>query len=250
MEYGDGSSTQGTVYMDDVSLGGMIASSQTFGVAQSLSSDWADDPMDGLMGMAYESISQLGVPPFFQTLVKEGVVANPQFSFRLAASDSGQSSELFLGGSNADHYSGSLEFYPVTSQSYWVIKGSAKINGVTAVSGASMIIDTGLFQLLLSARIISLRLPAGTTVIVAPTSNAKAFWSQVPGAASYGNGYYTYPCGQSPTIAFNFGGQDWEISASNLNLGRVSSGSARCVGSVIGQDIGMSAFSTQDTPAK
>ena len=68
IEYGDGSSTQGTVYTDTVSVGGMVAPKQTFGVASSMSSDWADDPMDGLMGMAYQSISQMDVPPFFQTV--------------------------------------------------------------------------------------------------------------------------------------------------------------------------------------
>lgn len=46
----------------------MTASSQTFGAANSLSADWTNDPMDGLMGMAFQAISQMNVSPFFQTV--------------------------------------------------------------------------------------------------------------------------------------------------------------------------------------
>lgn len=49
-------------------VAGMSATGQVFGAANSLSSDWTADPMDGLMGMAFQAISQLNVPPFFQTV--------------------------------------------------------------------------------------------------------------------------------------------------------------------------------------
>lgn len=66
--YGDGSTTTGPVYTDTVSLGGLTAVGQTLGAATGLSSDWQDDPMDGLMGMGYKSLSQMGANPFFQTV--------------------------------------------------------------------------------------------------------------------------------------------------------------------------------------
>lgn len=68
VEYADGSKTEGRVFADEVSVGGISAEQQTFGVADALSSQWEDDPQDGLMGMAYQSIAQLSAPPFFQTV--------------------------------------------------------------------------------------------------------------------------------------------------------------------------------------
>ncbi|ORY89618.1 aspartic peptidase domain-containing protein [Leucosporidium creatinivorum] len=223
--YGDGSSTTGSVWKDTVTVAGISATAQVFGAANSLSSDWEDDPMDGMMGMAYASISQLGTSPFFQTLMTQSAVSVGQFSFFLASTNS----ELYLGGMNSELYTaGSTVFYPVTSQSYWLLSASANV-GSTAVSTLgtfSAIIDTG------------------TSVIVAPTASAKKFWAAVPDSGVYGSGYYTYPCDQPPILSFSFGLTDekWEISSDSLNLGKVSSGSSRCVGAIVGADIGVNAW--------
>lgn len=77
-------------------------------------------------------------------------------------------------------------------------------------------------------------------MIVAPLKDAKAFWSQVPGAGVYGQGYYTYPCDAAPKVSLNFGGKDWELPEASLSMGKLSSKSKRCVGSIVGQDVGMS----------
>ena len=101
-------------------------------------------------------------------------VSNGQFSFYLAPSGS----ELFLGGLNSAHYkSGSTHFYPVTSQSYWLISGRANVGDqqVESLGSFSAVIDTG------------------TSVVIAPTASAKRFWDAVPNSGAYGGGYYTYP---------------------------------------------------------
>ena len=68
-------------------------------------------PIDGLVGMAYQSISDYNSPPLFQTLVAQGRVA-PQFAFKLAETGS----ELYLGGTNPELYNGSFTYVPVTNQ--------------------------------------------------------------------------------------------------------------------------------------
>jgi cathepsin D len=60
----------------------------------------------------------------------------------------------------------------------------------------------------------------------------------VPGSASVGDGYYTYPCNSPPNVSITFGGKKFAISANTFSLGRVSSGSSQCVGGIVGEDIG------------
>lgn len=57
--YGDGSSTKGTVWKDTVTVAGITATQQTFGAANSLSSDWQDDPMDGVSPPSSSHIERL-----------------------------------------------------------------------------------------------------------------------------------------------------------------------------------------------
>lgn len=73
-------------------------------------------------------------------LISQSAVAAPQFSFRLASDNS----ELYLGGMrSSDFVAGTTEFYPVSTQSYWVIPGSVNLAGVPVLQKLSCIIDTG-----------------------------------------------------------------------------------------------------------
>lgn len=121
-------------------------------------------------------------------------VTASQFSFKLAA----VGSELYLGGLNSALFvAGSTIWYPVTSQSYWVIPGTANVAGqpVTAVGTFSAIIDTG-------TSVVVVRPFASTSLVVvliflfvqAPTVDAANFWAAVPNSAVYGSGYYTFEC--------------------------------------------------------
>ena len=64
------------------------------------------------MGMAFQSISVYRASPLFQTLVSEGQVTDPIFSFKLASSGA----ELYIGGANSELYTGGFTYTPVTQQ--------------------------------------------------------------------------------------------------------------------------------------
>ncbi|GAA5859982.1 hypothetical protein JCM1840_001827 [Sporobolomyces johnsonii] len=234
IQYGDGSSSSGPAYSDVVSLAGISVTGQVFGAATTLSSEFGQEPEDGLMGMAYTSLSQLKTPPVFQTMISQGKVASPEFSFRLAGSGTGAASSLYLGGMDPAHYvSGSTQWTPVTTQSYWVVSAVANVNSaaVSALGSFSAIVDSG------------------TTIIVVPTAQAQTFYASVPGSEADSNGYYTFPCSEPPTVGFSFGGsaKQWNVAARDFNLGKVSAGSTRCVGAIVGQDIGINAWVVGDT---
>jgi hypothetical protein len=71
----------------------------------------ANFPPNGLVGMAFESLSVFGDPPLFTTLVKQGTVS-PVFGVKLA--DVG--SELFLGGVNHALFTGSFRNVSLSEQ--------------------------------------------------------------------------------------------------------------------------------------
>ncbi|KAJ6606003.1 acid protease [Mycena vulgaris] len=221
IEYGDGSTVSGPVYTDTVSVAGIKATKQYFSPVTTLSSSFSGDPIDGILGLAFPAISNLGENPFFNTAIDAGTVDANQFGFYLASSGS----ELYLGGTNEDLYSGAIEFNDVDSSTgFWQAAGAkAKVGTTTAVSGFQTVIDSG------------------TTLMYGPPAAVKKLYAAVSGSKVYdsANGYYSYPCATPPKISFNWGGKDWTISAANLNLGQTDTGSADCVGSLAGQDIGL-----------
>ncbi|KAK7461034.1 hypothetical protein VKT23_008962 [Stygiomarasmius scandens] len=220
IQYGDGSTVSGPIYTDTVSVAGVKATSQKFSPVTSLSSSLADEDIDGILGLAFPAISNLNSNPFFNTAINQGTVSSGEFGFYLSQSGS----ELYLGGANSNLYTGSIEFHSVdTSTGFWQITGaSIKSGGSTIVSGFETIIDSG------------------TTIMYGPPSQVKTFYSKIGGKLfDSTNGFYSFPCNNVPSVAFNWGGKDWTISADNFNLGTTTSGSSQCVGALAAQDLGL-----------
>ncbi|KAJ6578886.1 acid protease [Mycena vulgaris] len=221
IRYGDGSTVSGPVYTDTVSVAGLKATGQYFSPVTTLSSSFADNPIDGILGLAFPALSNLNESPFFNTANGQGTLDANQFGFFL----SGYGSELYLGGTNTNKFSGDIEYHHVsTSNGFWQItNASAKVDSATAVSGFETIIDSG------------------TTIMYGPPAAVKEVYAAVSGSALFDSkhGYYSFPCDSPPEIAFNWGGADWVISTDNINLGRTKAGSSDCVGALAGQDIGL-----------
>ncbi|KAH9019322.1 acid protease [Lactarius deliciosus] len=211
LRYGDGSTVNGEQYTDTVTLAGFKATRQRLGAATTYSSGFQSDqfPADGLLGMAYTSLSIYGASPVFQSLVSQGQVSAPVFSFYLAESGS----ELYIGGTNQDLYTGSFTYMPVTTQGYWEgLFDDISVNGRTVIGREHAIIDTG------------------TTQVIGDTRSVQAIYDQIPGSKYAGFGTWTVPCSFNTPISIGFSGKAFSISASTFNLGPISSGSRDCVG--------------------
>ncbi|KAH9166889.1 acid protease [Lactarius sanguifluus] len=210
-QYGDGSAVSGEQYNDTVTLAGYTATAQRLGAATNYSTGFQSSqfPADGLLGMGYESLSSYGASPVFQSLVSQGQISTPVFSFYLAESGS----ELYIGGTDQEHYTGAFTYMPVTTQGYW--QGSfdgISVNGRTVVRREGAIIDTG------------------TAQVVGDAQSIRAIYAQIPGFKNAGDGTWTIPCNSNTHISITFSGKAFEISASTFNLGPKSSGSSDCVG--------------------
>lgn len=90
--------------------------------------------------MGFESISDYGASPVFQTLVSQSQTTKPHFGFKLSTSGA----ELTIGKFNTDLYSGALTYVPVTTEGYWQVTTDAvSVGGKKLFSNVDSIIDTG-----------------------------------------------------------------------------------------------------------
>ncbi len=217
--YGDGSTVSGPVYTDTVTVAGVTAHDQYFSAVNTLSPTFADEAEDGILGLAFPAISNIGQPPFFNMAKAQGAFKAGEFAFKLASSGA----ELYLGGTNPTQYSGPIEYHTVIGPGYWQIDNMTLVSGSRMVeSGQQTIIDSG------------------TTLIYGPPPLVAALYKTIPGSEPFDDqaGFYQFPCAFTPSdVGFNWGGKTWTLSANDLNIGQISL--TMCIGAVVAQDLGL-----------
>ena len=72
--------------------------------------------------MGFPQIAVDGVTPVFHTMIEQGVVEAPVFSFYLNRNpDAEMGGEMVLGGSDPNYYTGDFTYVPVQREGYWEI---------------------------------------------------------------------------------------------------------------------------------
>ncbi|KAF9220318.1 acid protease [Gyrodon lividus] len=214
-----GASSFGNQYTDNVTVVGLTATDQTLGAAAHYSAAlqiW-QFAVDGLLGMALQSVSVFDQSPFFQTLVSQGQTDEPVFAFSLVA----PGPELYLGGTNPDMYTGDFTWVP----GHWQVNIDSVVgNGHNVLTNVPGIMDTG------------------SVLIHGPPSDVAAIYAAVGGTPMPSNpSFYSFPCDAVPSVSFTFGGRSFPILAETLNMGPYRSNPSQCVSSIItGHIIGKS----------
>ncbi|KNC50758.1 cathepsin D [Thecamonas trahens ATCC 50062] len=148
--YGSGF-VSGTLAADTIDIAGLVGTDVTFGIVNQ-ASGFNGAGIDGLLGLAYKSISADQVPPVFDVIAKQNGLNNI-VSFYLS-SDSSTNGALTFGGLNSQYYKGTPTYTKVTHQQWWVIKGeSIDVGSTRAVGGLfgfSAIVDSGTSLLIVS----------------------------------------------------------------------------------------------------
>jgi len=170
IQYGTGSCS-GSIVRDDIHLldengdVGTTLKQQTFAQASTMAHFFSNMEFDGICGFGFASISNMGVTPFYQeasNIFGESKEDKNRFSMCLGP-DSG---ELYLGGSNEDHYhKDTMAWLPVEEPGYWQVK----MADVT-IDGKSIIDDLDETKSEAKKAIVD----SGTSMIVGPAGVMEA----------------------------------------------------------------------------
>lgn len=216
IRYGSGS-LSGFVSQDTLSIGDITVEKQDFAEATSEPGlAFAFGRFDGIMGLAYDTISVNGIVPPIYNMIKHGSLDEPKFAFYLGSTD--QESEVVFGGVDKDHYEGEMTILPVRRKAYWEVEfNSITFDGSTVeFDNMGAIVDTG------------------TSLIALPSTLAELLNKEIGAKKSF-NGQYTVDCKKRdslPDLTFTLSGKDFSITAYDYIL----EVSGSCMSAFMGMD--------------
>lgn len=154
IQYGTGSCS-GELIQDTVCVTGpkcvinspLSVPNVTFGQADQMADFFAQTPIDGILGLGFQSLADDNVVPVFNVMVQEKIVPKAQFQIFLDSKPFTKDAAIVFGGYNSQFFTGALRWVPLTSENYYVIQ----LNGVKVgkkdmnqcVFGCSAIVDSG-----------------------------------------------------------------------------------------------------------
>jgi len=158
IQYGSGA-VKGTVSIDGVNFGGDLVKDVYFGEMTYLTAQFRSTKADGILGLAWKTISEDKLDTVFDLMIAQGLVDQHSFSFYLTQHPDRDGSVLILGGADSAYYTGDITYHNLLMENYWLIA----LDDIT-ISGKSMkpsegelkgIVDTGTSVLVGTASIIN-----------------------------------------------------------------------------------------------
>jgi len=206
IEYGSGP-VAGFLSVDTVGVADISVTNQMFAEitdVTGLGLAFAIGHFDGILGMAWQSISVDNVTTVWSTMIQEGFIQDTVFAFYLSQSGLVQG-ELVFGGIDTNHFTGSLVWVPLISETYWEVKlDDLTMNGKSVSNVKRAVIDSG------------------TSTLAGPSDEVKAIATML-GATPINPQEYTIDCSKIPSLPvlsvtlgaqlFNLTGADYVINA-------------------------------------
>jgi saccharopepsin len=220
IQYGSGS-MEGFVSNDVLKIGDLAIQNQDFAEAtKEPGLAFAFGKFDGILGLAYDTISVNHITPPFYNMVNQKLIDQPVFSFRLGGSED-DGGEAVFGGIDNSAYTGKINYVPLRRKAYWEVELEQVTFGddVLELENTGAAIDTG------------------TSLIVLPTDIAEMINAQI-GATRSWNGQYTLPCDKVPSLpelSLYFGGKAYPLSGSDYTLNVQGT----CISAFTGMDLNL-----------
>lgn len=137
---------RGPLHVDTYHVGPMQVDHQPFGMIREMSGEvFASFPFEGILGLAFPSLSFAHIEPFFERVIKNKLLRQNEFAFYLNV-DSNRPSALLWGGVDKDLYEGDIVMFPVVKPHYWALELVDFRIGNRSLLGKKptyLIVDTG-----------------------------------------------------------------------------------------------------------
>ena len=200
--YGSGP-VSGFQSIDDLNIGGLIVSEQEFAEvtdAKGLGLAYILGKFDGILGLAFPQLSVNKVPTPFMNIMTQNLAPNSVFSFYLGTSD-GDKGELVIGGTDPSHYTGSINWVPLKSATYWEIT----LEGIFLHKDA----DADAVPFINQKAIVD----SGTSIIAGPFAQVELLALKL-GAKNFLKGQYLISCNTTnlPDVNFRINGKTYSLS--------------------------------------
>jgi len=228
IQYGSGSLT-GFLSTDTVVVGGLTVTNQTFAEAtQEPGATFVAAKFDGILGLAFQSISVDHVVPVWYNMISQNLVNKQIFAFWLNNnSEDPDGGEIVFGGTDTSKYTGTIHYVPLTQETYWQFKlddltVGGKSQGFCGSSGCKAILDTG------------------TSVLVGPPSDISKINQQLGAHEIPGTGEYILDCKKIstlPNIAYKINGISYTLTPQQYVLQETSNGETECISGFMGMAI-------------
>ncbi|GAA5872639.1 hypothetical protein JCM8547_003716 [Rhodosporidiobolus lusitaniae] len=222
-----GSTGTGHLVRDTVTGAGRTALNQDILTLTSFPSAVASHRTDGVLGLAYRTLSAAYSYSFPFTLSRAGM--NPWVGLRLSPTP-GQS-QIAFAGYNRGKYYGAVKWFNVGQSSDTQFKTFWQIGGSGLMLGRKLVTDRGLYIL-----------DTGSSLIIAPSDIATQFWAGVDGARQEDLTYWSYPCDSPPDVSISFArvtNKLFTIAPEDFNIGQLPTDPTRCLGAVTAAELGL-----------
>ena len=210
-----------------MNVGGTTVTSQAVEAAETISSEFAQDQSDGLLGLAFSSINTV-TPDQQQTFFAnaESSLDAPLFTADLKKGEPGSYNFGYI---DSSAYTGTITYTDVdNSQGFWGFTSS----GYTVGSGSAV------------SESIAAIADTGTSLLLLPDDVVSAYYDEVSGSSnSESDGGYIFDCSTTlPDLTLTIEGYDAVVPGSYLNYAPNSDGSSTCFGGLqsssgVGQSI-------------
>jgi len=195
---------EGFLSTDTVRIGDLVIENQTFAETTSESSDHVDSVFDGLMGLAFPSISQSLTTPVFFNMISQNLIPHPIFSLYLNRNVSDPvGGEIVFGGVNEERCDMSTSSpIPLISTSYWVFK----VDGISANTSQYGHVPLGCnFGCIAAA-------DTGASFMTGPAAEVRYIFKALN--ATLAEGFGVVDCDNVkdlPPISFHIGGKEYAL---------------------------------------
>ncbi|GAA5885294.1 hypothetical protein JCM16303_005992 [Sporobolomyces ruberrimus] len=226
--WGSGTSGNGLLVRDTVTIGRSTVNTQDVVAQTSIGTYVSTRASDGVVGLGFRDLSAARSYAFPFTLFQQG--GSQYFSMLLSRTPG--KSKISFNGYDRKYLANSPTWYPVSKdkdqqfRTFWQIGFSTPyVNNRPAWKGFS-----------------NFAFDSGSSLIIAPPDAAVEFWAAVPQSRKENDSYWSYSCARPPRVAIAFArqlGKKFTINSLDFNLGPLSTDNTRCIGAVVGQNLGL-----------